>query len=340
MLAAAVVAVGCGGEATTQTEPAPEQGRAAAEGRRLQRAGLRHRAAGGQEPRVRGRAGRHDPGAQRLARSRPSWTSRTSSSPAASRACCRWPSRPTTRRAGCSTSTTPTRTATSRSSSTSAPPTTRPIRTRARQVLLHARRRGQPQRRPAAVRARQAALHRHRRRRWRRRPARPRAATARTSATLLGKILRIDPKAGRRQAVHDPGRQPVPWQALRRAAGDLRLRPAQPVAVLVRPLQRRDDDRRRRPGRVGGDQLPREGQGRGRELRLARVRGRRALRGRRERAGPRQAGDRRVALRGQLLDHRRLRDPRPGAEGVARALRVRRLLPRRDPDAPTPRAAR
>ena len=38
-----------------------------------------------------------------------------------------------------------------------------------------------------------------------------------------------------------------------------RLRPAQPVALLLRPGDRRSLHRRRRPGRVGGDRLPAQG---------------------------------------------------------------------------------
>ena len=51
-----------------------------------------------------------------------------------------------------------------------------------------------------------------------------------------------------------PERQPVRGPQ-RRARRDLRLRPAQPVAVLVRPPQRRPLDRRRRPERGRGDRL-------------------------------------------------------------------------------------
>ena len=52
-----------------------------------------------------------------------------------------------------------------------------------------------------------------------------------------------------------PARQPLPRR--RRAAGrDLGLRPAQPLALLLRPPDRRPLDRRRRPGRARGDRLP------------------------------------------------------------------------------------
>ena len=87
--------------------------------------------------------------------------------------------------------------------------------------------RGEPQRRPARVRARRAPLPgpRRRRRRLRPRRARPGPATAARQAAL------------RRR------RRPKP-QLARRAD-----RPAQPVAVRVRPRARRGLDRRRRPGR-------------------------------------------------------------------------------------------
>ena len=105
------------------------------------------------------------------------------------------------------------------------------------------------------------------------------------------------------------------------------------MAVLVRPLDRRPDDRRRRPERGRGDRLRAQGQGPRGELRLAPVRGQRAASRRaRARPGAIKPVITAEALRRQLLDHRRRRHPRPGAAGLARALRVRRLLPRRAPD--------
>ena len=63
------------------------------------------------------------------------------------------------------------------------------------------------------------------------------------------------------------------------AAGARGVRPPQPVAVLVRPGDRRPLHRRRRPGHVGGDRLraPRQAQP-GAELRLGGLRGARAVR--------------------------------------------------------------
>ena len=75
------------------------------------------------------------------------------------------------------------------------------------------------------------------------------------------------PDADRGRAVHDPGRQPVRRRA-GGAARDLDVRAAQPVALLVRPRDRRPVDRRRRPERVRGDRLQPAGQGAGAELRL------------------------------------------------------------------------
>ena len=68
------------------------------------------------------------------------------------------------------------------------------------------------------------------------------AATRRTLTNLLGKILRIDVE--RRPAVPDPVRQSVRRRRRRRAAGDLRLRPAQSVAGELRFSDRQSLHRR------------------------------------------------------------------------------------------------
>ena len=69
--------------------------------------------------------------------------------------------------------------------------------------------------------------------------------------TLLGKMLRINVNTRTGDArLRDPDVEPV-----RRQAGpqrDLAARPAQPVAVLLRPRDRQPVDRRRRPGPVRG----------------------------------------------------------------------------------------
>ena len=71
---------------------------------------------------------------------------------------------------------------------------------------------------------------------------------AQDPTVLLGKILRIDPRGTAPDAARDPARQ----RAGGGAAG-LGARPAQPVAVLVRPRDRRPADRRRRRRVLGGD---------------------------------------------------------------------------------------
>ena len=73
--------------------------------------------------------------------------------------------------------------------------------------------------------------------------------------SLLGKILRIDVNS------RAPGKQygiprDNPFAGGGGRARDLRLRPAQPVALLVRPRPRRHLDRGRRPERHRGGRLP------------------------------------------------------------------------------------
>ena len=151
---------------------------------------------------------------------------------------------------------------------------------------------------------------------------------AQNLGTLLGKILRIDPRADGSRPYTIPADNPFvgragargeiysyglrnPWRfSFDRATGDLTI------------------------GDVGQDAIEEidfvgKGKGRGRELRLARRSRARPLPPGESAPGRGRAGHHRQALRRLLLDHRRLRDPRPGAEGLARALRLRRLLPRR-----------
>ena len=85
-------------------------------------------------------------------------------------------------------------------------------------------------------------------------------------ATLLGKILRINPKASATGPYSVPADNPFVSTA-ERPARDLAVGPAQPVAVLVRPRDRRSLDRRRRAERVRRDRL-REGGSRRPQLRL------------------------------------------------------------------------
>ena len=152
-------------------------------------------------------------------------------------------------------------------------------------------------------------------------------------ATDLGDAARQDaahrPDAVGGAAVHGPRRQPV-RRRRRRRAGDLVERAAQPVAVLVRPGDRRPVDRRRRPERHRGDRR-RPGDGRrrrrqGPELRLERVRGRRALQRRRRRPtvtcrrSPRTATTTGCSISGGVR-------VRGGAgAGARRLVRLRRLL--------------
>ena len=73
---------------------------------------------------------------------------------------------------------------------------------------------------------------------------------------------------------------------------DRRARSPQSVALLVRPCERRPLHRRRRTGRLGGDRLPAARQDRDtRELRLAGLRGPRALFGHRARTGRARSAD-------------------------------------------------
>ena len=118
------------------------------------------------------------------------------------------------------------------------------------------------------------------------------------------------PAPERRPALPRAALEPV-RRALRRARRDLQLRPAQPVALLLRPPHGRPHDRRRRPERDRGDRLRAPRPRQGRELRLAPVRGAQPLHAGRVRARPRPARDRAPAQPRQLLDHRRRGRARP-----------------------------
>ncbi len=132
------------------------------------------------------------------------------------------------------------------------------------------------------------------------------------TGALLGSILRLDvdaragslaPECGGAGAYRVPGRQPL-RRADRRVRGDLRLRPAQPVALLVRPGWHALGGRCG-AGRVGGGG-PR---GEGRQLRLECSR-RHALLQRDHLRHHRPAPARprvRPQCRRRLLDHRRIR---------------------------------
>ena len=67
--------------------------------------------------------------------------------------------------------------------------------------------------------------------------------------TMLGKILRIDPRAAGPSGHTSPGVEPFRGRA-RRPQRDLLVRAAQPVALQLRPRERRPVHRRRGPGRA------------------------------------------------------------------------------------------
>ena len=110
---------------------------------------------------------------------------------------------------------------------------------------------------------------------------------AQNAGSLLGKLLRIDPRG--------PG-------------PDLFLRPPEPLPVLLRSKHRRSHDRRRRRDRLGGDRLQAGGGRRRGELRLGLLRGKCARDGM---LGPEPlAPGSRLSERGRPSGgQRRVRDP-------------------------------
>ena len=149
---------------------------------------------------------------------------------------------------------------------------------------------------------------------------------AQNLGSLLGKLLRIDPRRSGGRAYRVPPSNPFVGRSGARPR-DLLLRAAQPVALLLRPPDRRPHDRRRRPERRRGGRLRDEGRGARGELRLAAVGGH-AAELPRARAGRGRARHRALARRRQLLDHRRPRRPRRGRPGAVGPLRLRRPLRR------------
>ena len=253
---------------------------------------LRHRAAG-RPPALRRGARRQD---HRRAAGVASSPRRSSTSPTAYRrpraraASFRWPSRATTAARGASTSTTPTTRASSRSTSSGVrvPTETAPTEGSRRSVIRvpHPRfnhKGGQVQVGP------DGNLY---------------AGfgdgggggdpdeNAQNLGRMLGKLIRIDPKAGGGYSV--PASNPFAW-SLGCAGRDLCLRPAQPLPLLIRPLERSLTI-----GDVGQDAveeiyyLPgrsrRAPAARRHQLRLGRLRGPQPLRGR-KRTGTRAARD-------------------------------------------------
>ena len=210
-------------------------------------------ARGARRPRLRRRAGGDDPDGQgRQEDGGPSSTSATRSRPAASRACSRSRSLPTTRRTGSSTSTTPT--------------TQGDIVVAGVPALeaQPARRRGGQ--RPHRDRRSATASSNHNGGQLQFGPdgclyigtgdggsGGDPPENAQDKGSLLGKLLRIDPRRNGRAPYRIPNGQPVRRRPRRRRG--LLARAAQPLPLLVRPQQRRHRDRRRRPGRLRGDRL-------------------------------------------------------------------------------------
>ena len=172
----------------------------------------------------------------------------------------------------------------------------------------------EPQRRPAAVRPRRAALHGHRRRRLGRRSGRQRPEPRRAARQAAAHR----PEAQAR--LLDPALEPVQGP---QAGATRSTRSGCATRSASRFDSRSHDicDRRRRPGRVGGDRSRRRGGGSpaptsaGTSSR-ARTRTRAAAR------PPSYVppGARVLARRrAQLRRHRRLRDPRPQPAGASTA---------------------
>ena len=266
-------------------------------------------------------------------------TSATGSRTAASRACCRSPSTPTTRsnRRFYVYYTNPTATSRSTASGASArrrrgaDPGIAPQGDRDRAPAVR-----QPQRRPAAVRTRRACSI------WA--PATAAAPATRTAtrrtATSCSASCCGSTRSARATATRTPEVQPVRGQA--RPRRDLRPRAAQPVPLLLRPPDRRHLHRRRRPGLLGGDRpRPRASALRGANFGWDVLRGQPRLRGRRRAARPLPAAGRSSTRRraAHCAVTGGVRRPRPAAAGARRPLRLRRLL-RRRPALVRPRPAR
>ena len=155
---------------------------------------------------------------------------------------------------------------------------------------------------------------------------RPRTRTARTSPRLLGKILRIDPRPSGGTPVHGPRSQPV-RRPSGRPAGDLLLRAAQPVALLLRPATGA-----LAIGDVGQNEfeevdLVARGEGLGANFGWSAFEGFDRFNDDQQAPDAVAAGLRLQPRRG-LLDHRRLRRPRPQPSLALRPLPLRRLLRR------------
>src|SRR6185503_10845448 len=166
----------------------------------------------------------------------------------------------------------------------------------------------EPQRGEPRVRAGREAVGRPGRRRFGRRSGEPRAESGRLA----------------RKAV--PARRAT-GEAHARARRD---RPAQPMAIQLRPRHGRSLDRRRRAGRDRGDRPAAARDDRARQLRLERLRGPQPLLRRNARARDADPADRAVHPCRGLLRHRRVRLSRQRGAPPEGPLCLRRLLQRDD----------
>ena len=193
----------------------------------------------------------------------------------------------------------------------------------------------QPQRRAGALRARREALHRSRRRRRCRRSG---AGAPRTSRTCSARSCGST-RAPTAAAVLGPGRQPVRRRP-RGARRDLLLRPAQPVALLLRSRDRRRS-RSATSARTSRRRSTssRAGEGPGANFGWSAFEGDDRFNEDQELPGAIPPGARRHPRGRQLLDHRRRRRPRPRSATPLRPLPLGRLLPRRSCRASRPSRA-
>ena len=195
----------------------------------------------------------------------------------------------------------------------------------------------QPQRRQPGVRPRRLPLHRHGRRRGRRRPRQHRADADDAARQDAAHRRR---RATRPTATRIPPDNPDFTHGRsadhQRAAGDLVVRPAQPLALQLRRRRprrhRRAGHRRRRPGRARGDRL-----------RAGRARRPATTAGASFEGADRQPGDRRADAGVPAGDRAGLRLPharRPGDHRRLRLSRHRRSAPSTRDATSTPTARR
>ena len=148
-------------------------------------------------------------------------------------------------------------------------------------------------------------------------------------ATLLGKILRIDPAPVGRRSLRDPRRQPVRRTTTAPAPRSTPTGCATRGASrsTARPAPWRSATSARTPSRRSTSS-PR-GEGAGANFGWSAFEGTEPFNDDQERARRDRAGPHLRRRRRQLLGHRRLRGPRPRAAVALRPLPLRRLLRRR-----------